>query len=385
MQIELSLISGGVLVQIPAREHFSNLQLTEVSAGAWRGTLVLTDPSDTLEPLLVAAGADRNIRVRFNWEDQQLAEAPTVDAYVIQYTPEFTPQSTTFTAELTGRSAVEASLNKRVRAFTAGTSIAAIVQELADDRGWKEPLIEPTVATTNEPFSTSGESDLEFVRKQLAPLARNAEGEGGYQVYVDVRDRFHFHTPRYQRSSEPVRSYVFTRDSAGEVISFRPTDNSVIASLLGAGNSIFRSFDSRGGSPIQVTADNNTLEGQTSRLYPDSTAVPNLGTTINYVDLPARDRAELEAQAQARIDDLRRAYFSAEMEVVGTHAVRVFDFIEVTWVTRRDRPHFLSGTFQVTDVTHDVGSNSWTTRFALSRAGVRAGVPGTVPLPGSSS
>lgn len=98
------------------------------------------------------------------------------------------------------------------------------------------------------------------------------------------------------------------------------------------------------------------------------------------MNIVARNPEEVERVAAARFDDYRRIAFQANLNVRGTHRVRLTDFIRVEVLKPSGELHYLSGQFQVFKIKHTFGAgSSWTTEFEMVRGGIQQ-VPGTEPV-----
>lgn len=381
--VDLELEVGGRSVRIPAHEFVESFDIESSITAAYSGTITLFDSGDTLENLFLVGGLDRKVRLRWHWSDVGIEKSPPFVGTIIRYTPTFMPQGIQFVLEIVPGSLLEAVTNIRVQSFAEGMLISDIVQQIADERGWittderGNPTIEPVGISINQPFSITDESVVKFIDKTLRPQAVNQAGVGGYTFYFDTFGAMHFHT----RGFIPPRqkSYLFARDSAGEVMLFTPTDTNALALIAGAGNTTFRGQSSLDAAPAVKDATIATgLEDQPEVVDESATAVMDYGQNIQaIVNLFGRDALELDRLAKDVRERAKRLFFKAEMQVIGTHDVQLFDMVDVTYLRKNGQPHYLSGRFNVTKIQHSYSSGGWLTTFGMYRDGMQPEVKGT--------
>jgi hypothetical protein len=382
----LTLLSGGVATPIPANQFLQNIDLEFVTNGGWRGTVTLFDPQgDFLENLIIAAGLERDVTLAFGRGARVADDNREFVGRVAFYKPQFEPHGVTLQLDLVPRAIADAVLDRVLRGFPEGQRVSDLVEQIAVARGWLvRDSIEPTVDVVKEPFSSNGESDFHFINAILRPHARNASGEGGYLFFVGPDDVVHFHTPNY---TNPVsHRFRFTRDGSGDVISFSPADTNIFASLMGGGNSVFGGLSSLDGASTSTTSSQTGgVDGQGSPVESDGGSRLDLGEGVHaYFDISTRDPEELKRLAQDRYDTFRRAAYQADLEVWGTHRVSPLDFVDVEYVKRDGRLHYLSGRFQVFKVAHSIDRGEWRTTYTCMRGSIQ-GVPGTQQVVASES
>lgn len=374
--MELEIDSGNRTFQIPAQEFVQSFEIESSTKSAYSGSITLFDEGDTLENLFIVSGLNRRVRFRWNWSDLGLANAPLFVGSILRYTPTFMPQGIQFVLEIVPSSLLSTVVDKRVRSFPAGTIISDIVRQIADERGWPttdvrgSPTIEATGLSIDQPFSTTDESDVAFINNQLRKQAVNAAGVGGYNFYFDTFGAVHFHTKSFLPTK--LKRYLFGRDSGGEVISFTPTDTSLLAMTAGGGNALFRGQSSINAAPVAKDATSTGgLEEQPEVVEESSTAVPDYGETLHAaVNIMTRDADELDRLAKDRRERARDLYFMAELQVVGTHDVELFDYTQIDYIRRNGQPHYMSGRFRTIKIQHSYSSGGWITTFGASRDGL---------------
>lgn len=380
----LTLISNGQQIGLPFDAFLQSAEVELSPGGAWIGTIKLWDAEgDTLEKIVIAAGKSRDVELEFGWDDPVNNFRRKFIGAVTNYVPEIRAEGTLLNVEVVSRSVLGQVIDKRIRSFPEGRTCSEIVQAIADERGWQS-IIEPTVAKLQTPFSSKGESDLNFIREQIRPQAVNQSGVGGYLFYFDESDVMHFHTPSFQ--DNVLHTYNYTRDSAGDVMSFIPQDNQLFGALYGGGNSLYGSPTSLLGETATQQANQGTgIEGGIagSPVVQDQAAQLNLGEgTHSYVNLVARDPEEVQRLTKARYDEYRRFSFKASLRLMGTHRIRLTHFVQVNYTKQDGTLHYLSGTFQVFKIKHFVGvGEGWTTELEMLREGI-PNEEGTIPIAG---
>ncbi len=384
---DMEIITGGQTFRVPTHQFLQSIEIEASIGSTYTGSITLFDPEgEFLENLFIAAGRDRSIRFRWNWDRYGIDNAPTFEGSIITYTPTFQPQGIQLVLNILATPVLPCVLDKRSRSFQAGSLISDIVQAIADERSWPtvdirgNQTIEPTGESIDQPFSTTDESDMRFIQEQLRPQAVNAQGQGGYVFYFDQYGVLHFHTRTFLPPL--IRTYTFARDVSGEVISFSPTDNSVIASMFGATNVAFRGQSSLNATP--VGADGTATEGldqQPEVAEETSTAVPDYGDGLHAaVNIMSRDNGELERMAKDRREKARNSVMTGELVVLGTHDVGLLEYVEVIVLRKDGTQHYLSGRYQLQKMRHQVDSSGWQTSFDVVRTGLTPNTPGTEAL-----
>lgn len=383
LQIELALISGGQVIVIPSHEYFRSLQVELVAGGSWTGTLELFDPQgDFLENIVILAGTDRRLRVKFGRGEQYPEENLSLEGNITTYRPLFEPNGITLTVEVVSVGVVSAMVRRVPRSFAEGRLLSDVVTELAALNDWAtsdalgRPTIEPTPVPTGEPFTSTGESDLSFIQRVLVPQATNAAGQGNYLFYFDEANAIHFHTPDFLQSVE--HTFVYARDMAGDVISFSPADVSLFGVLMGGGNTIFTGLSSLSGASAQAKSTTESgVENEGFPVVSDGSSRVDYGSDVHsYVNIDTRDPLELKRLAQSRFDKFREYAFKADLEIHGSHRVRVLDFVNIRYLKANPLPgsnpeHYLSGRFRVYKIRHEI-TGDWRTTYETLRGGFEA-------------
>jgi hypothetical protein len=186
----------------------------------------------------------------------------------------------------------------------------------------------------------------------------------------------HFHSPEFQRQFVAA-SYIFARDASGDVIRFAPTDASLFSVLAGGGNAVYTSINSKEGTKSDVaTKRTEAFEGGTETINRDETHQSDIGGDVQArVQMVARTPEELVRLAAHNFSKLKKQAYNAELDVRGTHAVGVLDYVEVRYVKQNGQDHYLSGVFRVYQLRHEVTTGGWQTTMTLGRAGTKAPIP----------
>jgi hypothetical protein len=378
----MTMLSAGQSIELPFHEFLQELEVEIVSGGAWKAQIRLFDhEGDRLEKLIIAAGKDRDIDFQWGWDDPNQSFQRQFSGAVTQYLPEFMPHGVLLNLEVIARSAFQQVIDKKIRSFEEGLTISDIVRKIVEDRGW-ESVIEDSDGKSEQPFSTKGESDLNFITKTLLPHAVNANG-ADFIARFDESDIFHFHSPTYQGGGPLTQhNYRYARDISGDVIAFIPKDTQLFGTLFGAGNSVYTSPNSNvGGQEEQQTEQGSGLAGVGAPAVEDASSQADFGEGIHsYNNITARDPLEVERLTRARYAKLRREAFNANLRVHGTHRARVHDYANVDYTKPDGTPHYLSGNFQIFKIKHVIGVGiGWTTEFEMFRQGTEQ-LPGTKPI-----
>ena len=287
--------------------------------------------------------------------------------------------------------------------------LGASCQQLAESLNWPIAAIEPSVEQGDifqNGIQRTGESPEQFIKDRLVTIAMNAAKQGGYDFYFDFgsdpggsQPGLHFHTPTYLSNPTVWSSdYIVYRDLAGQVISFTPKDSTYVVANLGGGEATHAGIDSKKGEPVLAFASAThgvpDEKGNYNGVPPGSTD-DQLLTIFNPPQGPyevhpgnpkvtafkgwiGRTPADMTARATALFAALRLQNNTAELVVMGTHALQINSYMRVRYFTVASNAqsgpsgeHYLSGIFLVQHYTHTIDSNGWHTAIHLVRAGNR--------------
>lgn len=381
-----------------SRDFLESLTVTVVDRGSWKGHLVLFDRTgDFILDLISAVGGGRVIQLRWGWDDGRGIEAyPMYLAKWTELQSEFLPEGVRLSFDLLATTAFDQVVDRRPRRFIAGAQISAIVRHIARERGWKtedhhgNPTIQKTFTSklTSPLSQNTRETDFKFILEHLLPRAAPVDGKGGpFRFFLDHLGAVHFHQKGFLRDNGMVR-YFFGQDNMGSVIEFSTEDLKFVGVLLGAGDTVYLGVDSLTGKSLRLIATNAggllDASGRSilrERVEPGEENVTTVlsreqagrpgGVVSATVGIVARTEADFIQQVKAKYTTVRHQSYKATLVVRGTHAVLPGYNVRVEYLTAgKQVSHFLSGTFFVGGVEHEVGGGGWQTRMELSRLGV---------------
>lgn len=382
---EMTFINGSEVVTIPLHETLQSLMVTITSDGTWFADIVLLDVSEQLEDLVLVAGLNGKIMFRFGWDMiGGIAGLPLFIGAVTRVTPEFTSEGTQFRFGLIPDVSFKAFVDRRVFDWAEDTALSDIVTVVAQARGYRttdatgQKTIQPCNVRRPDPLVTIGESDLKFLREQVVPYAVDEAGRGGFEVYVDESNALHFHNDYWRPRNQALR-YTAYRDTMGEVMSFSPQSDGLLAAVMGAGNTDYEGSDSDGGTQTSVQTNAHTgvpdVQGEVSE---DANAKVNFGKASHgRVHLHERDPDLFKARVASSYAQLARLSCNARLVVKGTHAATINDFIGIDYYRRSGSKHWLSGNFRVKQIVQTWDMTGWKTDFDLLRDGISP-VPGSI-------
>lgn len=377
------LLPGQDPITIPTSDFLESIHVEVFAGGGWTGEIVLFDPAgDFLDLIVASTGINSKITFRYGFDTASLADRPLHTASISKLKPEFLPEGTRITMELVQTEVLVAVLDRQDRFFKAGLTATQIFLEIAKSRGWRisdrfnRPTVQDSRADPLEAFVYAGESDIKFIKERILPRAVDDEGNG-FMFFFDVDGAAHFHSLRYRSagtSSAPFvlqKEYTYARDSQGEVIRFAPSDDVVDSLIYGGGNNDYVAVDSSAGvgtsllSTAQAGMEGMRLTGVAGAVYrPPFDTQPH-----GRINLPAREAADLDRQAQSMWSRIAAEAYTAELEVIGTHACRPNDYVSVRVLRRDGTDHPLGGVFQVFGVENTFNSSGFLTQMKLGRLG----------------
>lgn len=363
------------VVTVPANDFLQSITVEASSIGSWTATVELFDANgDYLEELILSTRGTRRFLFRWGWDMGKGLDAnPQYVGGINSYLPKFTPDGVGITLEMTFDKALDAALDKRTRSYPEGTKPSKIAMDIATERGWlsRESMIETNDKPITFPLSWSGFSDL-YILDDLVGKRINAVTLAGksYRWYFDTSGALHFHSDAFTIPTV-TKTYRYARDASGEVLSFEPEDENIKAALLGGSDANWKGSNSNAGVRQEdKTTGDKAPKGAKLTVQDDATHRPDLGTGIkSSIIVPSRDPETFAAAVQAQYDRMRNILVSAKLSVVGTHEVRVGDYVDILYTTKSGRSHYLAGKYRVNKLRHNVSTSGWTTEFDLQRPG----------------
>ena len=367
------------VVTIPAHEFLQSIVVEASSEGSWTATVELFDAQgEYLENLILSTRGTRRFLFRWGWDNGNgLDGNPQFLGGINTYVPKFTPEGVGISLQMTFDKALDAVLDRRIRSYPEGTKPSKIATDIARERGWlgSDFATAPTIETDDKPItfplSWSGQSDLFILNELVGPRINTVTSKGkAYSWYFDTSGALHFHSAAFV-NQKPAKSYRYARDASGDVISFEPEEANISAAMLGGGEAIWKGSNSNAGTRQEdKTTGDKAPKGATIVSQDDATHRPDLGVgTKASILVPSRDKASFEAAVQAQFDRMRNTLVKANMTVVGTHEVRVGEYVEVVCTTKSGLSHYLAGKYRVNKLKQNLNSGGWTTDFELQRPG----------------
>jgi hypothetical protein len=310
--------------------------------------------------------------------------------FILSYKPEVKPTGTSINCSIVTSDALS-SVHPTTIEVPRGMKIGEAVKRIAQDYGFRFSLanypkgstIQPTSNTVADGYGFSSGETLIQVFRRLASLARDERGGDGFRVYQDHAGNLHFHTAFYAPAI--TGHYVYGNNPNGEVISFEMADNTIDAAFIGAGEAIHEAVDGYGGTSVQMRGTASQLAGKRgTQVEGEGGILPKPPPDYSSAVEKAQDRLQAEtgaliqspetntevwaAKMRYRKTRLAELTYTANMVVVGTHAINPYDRIIVEVRYRAGQLHPISGLFLVTRVNHMVGGGgSWKTELGLAK------------------
>lgn len=383
---------------IPAHEYLQSIEVEQTAYGAWVMHLTLFDQGgEGIEDFLLAYGAQNELVVQVQWgwdrggSDNGLASVPVWASTVMFTALRVTAQGTAITLTLMTKDLGILASARPTLSWAAGARFSDIFKQIASDQNWNTNASSPDgtaydgVQTSAngipDGLSMAGESPVGFINRYLCPYALDSQGRGGFRCFFDQPGAVHF-CNHYYAPLTTSATYRFARDSMGEVISFEPRDLSLLAALMGSGNSQYTSASSEQGATADTATSfsRGAAPGATPTQIRDGGYRRDLGDGItSRIHHGERFPDLAEARLRSQYETISGITYEATMTVRGTHAVDLFDYISVEYLRRDGQRHYLSGTFHVLKVNHTVGLQGWSTSFYLRRTAANK-APGLEPV-----
>lgn len=349
--------------KVRTENYLQSLQVRK-KLGFLEGTVTLFDPAWTyLESFILDKGRKTKMKLSYGWSDNM---SNLVEVTLFKYRPTFEDNGIKLEIDFILRQSYAATVKRNVT-FDRKKRISDIVQEIANKNGW-EAEIEPTRGTFDQPLAQRDLSDIAFIKNVLMNKAVNGSGVGGYRLNFEG-NKLYFHTPGFGKT-KVYKTYVVNRDPNGEVISFSPRDQVGEMALLGARNLKIISFDPREKETLSYKIDHETSPEALKRQGGKVSAI-NDG---DYVSLPNRvihsadtTQDELERHGIVRWCDVAVNNYEASATLMGDPFIPVFSNLEFIVVTTQGQVHYLSGNYQVKEVTDDIENGEFTSSVEMFR------------------
>jgi hypothetical protein len=356
-----------------------------------RGKIRLWDQrGDYLENLFLAAGSQRGLYLRWDWDSTFTRPSVPMFFFILNYQPEVKPTGTAIVCDIVTTDAMS-SIQPDLIELPRGMLIGAAMEFLAKRYGFRTQranfpqgsTIQPTRNAVVDGHAFSKGETLVEVFRRLASLAFDEHGGGGFRVYQDHAGVLHFHTAFYAPCI--AARYIYGSDPNGEVISFEMADNTIDAAFIGAGDAIHEAVDGYSGTAIQLTGTPSTLGGRRgTRIEGEGGVItrPPAEYTAKVAASVERLRNETGALVQSAETDpdtwiakmryrknrLSELSYTANMVVLGTHTIDPYNWITVEVRYRGGQLHPISGLFLVNRINQRVGDGSgWRTELGLTK------------------
>jgi len=389
--IEIGLWVQGRMIPLAAHEFLQGFEIEVSTDNFLRGKIRLWDQQgDYLENLFLAAGSQRGLYLRWDWDSTFTRPSVPMFFFIVNYQPEVKPTGTAIQCDIVTTDAMS-SIQPVPIEIPRGMLIGAAMELLAKKYGYRTrranfpqgSTIQPTRNAIADGYAFSKGETLVEVFRRLASLALDERGEGGFRVYQDHAGVLHFHTAFYAPSISA--RYIYGTDPNGEVISFEMADNTIDAAFIGAGDAIHEAVDGYSGTATQLIGTSSALGGKRGiRVEGEGGVLPRppaeytkkveasaqrlSSETGALVQSAETDPDTWIAKMRYRRNRLFELSYTANMVVLGTHTIDPYDRITVEVRYRGGQLHPISGLFLVNRINQRVGDGSgWRTELGLTK------------------
>lgn len=288
--------------------------------------------------------------------------------------------------EIAGKSGLDMTfLQQKARTYNEKT-VSDIVTKIAADNDWF-PCIEPTTPFTegnqNKIFTQAQQGAVDFIYNELRPLAQAAGQPDApkYEVYFDPVPRegkkgtLHFHPPLL--SSHPIRRYIYQRQRAGQIISFKPAINPGALAFLKGISNVHTGMNIYNKTHITVPMSDGTTPSKLLNGLVRTPEVFERGNPASRIrtqsQTPYTTPQMVDAQARTQYLGAQMAAFFAELTIIGDPLIRARRCVDVLIFShtseRVGHPilHWMSGKFYITEARHVIQQGEYTTTLQLVR------------------
>lgn len=376
-------------VRYPVFEYLLDFEFAFGHGGDWKAKITLFDHHWTT--LLHVADALMSSRgevlFQFGWNDYM---SPVYETYLVRYTPDFEHEGITIIMEMGHAIVQKKNLSVWKGSWAAQTKPSTIARQIAQKMGfpaadiiieesepWSVPIIldhRPPLTWLTEQFcNASAKKPVTSADGLHTGYIFNIDGGGREGGIKGRRGKFHFHSRDYDRR-EVSRSYIYAQDIKGQVISFAPTDNSVLWMMYGGSASMADSSDIRKKTPTEAGKSYHGNEGAAFKKGTVETASGPVGPADptpkkakRALKDVAHDPKMLEKKAAARWEHASKIPYQASLELLGDPLIDINEYVRVTVLTHQGKPFPLSGAFRVLGVAHKLSPDDFTTSLSLAR------------------
>ena len=374
---EMSFNDGTTTTVLPVQRYLQSLHVVMGSNVAWAAEITLFDAADELEQAFLVAGINGLFTFQWGWDNPQgLSGCPKYTGTILRILPSFTPQGSQYKLCLVPSPVAGEVAGRLPYALADGEPLLNAVMEVVENRGYAttdlrgNPTIQPTPSLAAGAISTNNETDLKFLRGYIASHALDAQGRGGFTVFVDEGNALHFHNAYFVK---PILAAYYNcfRDAGGEVREFSPLADLYFVANAGGGNNTYQGLDSEAKARLEVaTTSQAGVPGVATSALAGAEARVDLGTgNQGAITIVEREESAFKARVAVQYARLSQLYCTARLVVRGTHAATVGDYIAVDYFRRDGSKHPLSGLYRVQGFIHDWTSAGWYTDFDLTRDG----------------
>lgn len=247
-------------------------------------------------------------------------------------------------------------IDRHKKTVARSGTISSIVQQIAEENGFTDTVIEETTGT----FSLiQNMSDTEFLISRLVKRAQNTKGRGNYACWV-LDGVLHFHSADYESTLKEIN---FFQQSSG--YDFEAVDSAQDRVLRGSGRTRTVAYDMVEGK-IQSYNSDASKALRFGDTYPDFNELENIEFEMN-LHVGLNQMAELEAIGQNVYEYERSRMFMVDLVTGKTPNVQVGDILNLVIDPTRAKVSPWSGYYHVVGVKHLFQKGDMTSRFTLAR------------------
>lgn len=292
-------------------------------------------------------------------------------AHIKNYEPEFTGSGHIILTLDVQLGELGSLTNSEISKAYENNSPSAIVQQIAQEEGWKIGKIVTTQKVAfKESYLRQGQTAEDFIRETLIKDSVSLDGKTDYTFYLDFNTKGETCCYFLPKDSEVdysnVKTYEFIIGSGNEseiVISFTPNYDGVLQHLLGGDSSTNTlSVETPGMSYLT-----NTIVGS----YPNGGIKRRVGSST-YNDTEAGKVAEYLWTKMAVLDN------TAQLVLRGDASFYIQAYIVIVVLTPDGYFHHSSGLYQVLTVSDDIEGGNYTTTLELVKRSMQVNADGTI-------
>jgi len=301
-------------------------------------------------------------------------------SYLVSYVPKFGGSSVEYTMPVTDQIGLLSQSEKLSRSWPAQTPLSTIIADIARKRNWTTTTVDgrSTVETTkylNRPIIQREQSDMQFIMEEILPYAvSNESGRGGFRMYADPTGVVHFHTQEFLIDGV-IREYMVGAVTDGSVLQFEIADTSFAQQQHGGRMTEHRSVDAKTKRLNSYVIDDEGSTGIRPRELeydiPITRPYNKSGYVTNVSDINAhRDSLENQYFAKSSWYYWADTTVQARIRTQGDPHIYQDDLVNV-WIAKPNGSfHYMSGTYQVTNVVHRLNGGQYVTDMFVQKKSV---------------